>query len=271
MIHSDFHRFALFPLYIPIETKAILSLLPILQVRFRSTFFHHFRSTFSCDEKPLSAAAGTTLSSVLDNLRKIDGASKAGIFTVLKRPILKHDAMNDTTTRSSSISSNSRPSLSHSASGSFDGSSSSSTSVPKAVPVVGKDKLLTYTMHHVPAPGVVFKSSEPKRPWQHGILSREEAEKKLREAGAESGIFLVREKEDGTFAISLCHAKNCISHFLMTPSANGWIINNVLLSPRQDTLDGVISALKREIVAPLPIRLIRAIPPLSAEGVGANC
>lgn len=64
-------------------------------------------------------------------------------------------------------------------------------------------------------------------------LGREEAEQLLRQNGASMGMYLLRRKGPGAYALSLCVARGAISHFLLTRSRSG---GEFLL--QEDTLVG---------------------------------
>lgn len=55
-----------------------------------------------------------------------------------------------------------------------------------------------------------------KQDWFHGVISRIEAESRLKKCGCTSGMFLVREREKspGTFAIGLCN-EGSVFHYLL--------------------------------------------------------
>lgn len=66
---------------------------------------------------------------------------------------------------------------------------------------------------------VTFDFDESKfmgEPWYHGNISREEAEKRLREHGVEDGLFLVRNSSHGvsSLAISVAHGEKILHHKL---------------------------------------------------------
>ena len=61
-----------------------------------------------------------------------------------------------------------------------------------------------------------------KQAWFHGVISREEAETRLKAYGCTNGLFLVRERDKtkGTFAIGLCH-DGSVYHYLLNADSAG--------------------------------------------------
>ena len=70
--------------------------------------------------------------------------------------------------------------------------------------------------NHIPFEKMLGMLLHAKQAWFHGVISRDEAEKRLRKCGSTNGLFLVREREKtkGTFAIGLCH-DGSIYHYLL--------------------------------------------------------
>lgn len=61
-----------------------------------------------------------------------------------------------------------------------------------------------------------------KQPWFHGIIPREEADRRLDTNGCEDGLYLIRERGQpkGTYVLGLCNS-NKIYHYLFEENAHG--------------------------------------------------
>jgi hypothetical protein len=76
--------------------------------------------------------------------------------------------------------------------------------------------------NHVPFEKMLGMLLHAKQSWFHGVISRDEAESRLRKSGCKNGQFLVREREKtkGTFAIGLCH-DGSVYHYLLNADNAG--------------------------------------------------
>lgn len=59
---------------------------------------------------------------------------------------------------------------------------------------------------------LIYKSLHEFQPWFHGKIGREEAERRIEEATARDGRFLVRERDNYSYAMCICH-KRTTKHY----------------------------------------------------------
>ena len=71
--------------------------------------------------------------------------------------------------------------------------------------------------------------------WFHGLISREEAERRLHACGFIQGMYLVRERQNppGSFALGLCHDRSVV-HYLFDSDPQGRL--SIKSGPKFDNL-----------------------------------
>ncbi|XP_046850219.1 tyrosine-protein kinase ZAP-70-like [Xenia sp. Carnegie-2017] len=76
--------------------------------------------------------------------------------------------------------------------------------------------------NHIPLEVMLGMLLHAKQSWFHGVISRQEAETRLKKCGGTDGLFLVRERERtlGTFAIGLCF-QHVVYHYLLNADSHG--------------------------------------------------
>ena len=76
--------------------------------------------------------------------------------------------------------------------------------------------------NHIPFEKMLGMLLHAKQAWFHGVISRNEAETRLKKCGQKNGLFLIRErgKTKGTFAIGLCH-DGSVYHYLLNADNAG--------------------------------------------------
>ena len=76
--------------------------------------------------------------------------------------------------------------------------------------------------NHMPFEKMLGMLLHAKQSWFHGVISRDEAESRLRKSGCNNGRFLLRERDKtkGTFAIGLCH-DGSVYHYLLNADSAG--------------------------------------------------
>ena len=74
-----------------------------------------------------------------------------------------------------------------------------------------------------------------KQCWFHGLISREESERRLHSFGTVEGMYLVRERQNpsGSFALGLCHDRTVV-HYLFDSDPQGRL--SIKSGPKFDNL-----------------------------------
>ncbi|XP_030074137.1 tyrosine-protein kinase ZAP-70 [Microcaecilia unicolor] len=117
---------------------------------------------------------------------------------------------------------------------------------------------------------LIATTAHERMPWFHGKISREEAERKLYFGAQPDGKFLLREKENGTYALSIIYGKTVYHYWIEQDKSGRYSIPE---GTRFDTLwqlveylklkpDGVIHSLKEACPNPnIPTGSMAPVPP----------
>jgi phage-related tail fiber protein len=81
------------------------------------------------------------------------------------------------------------------------------------------------------------------QPWFHGSIARQEAEALIDATGSQPGIFLVRSRSDGTYALSQRATRSIKHHILAFNDAGLVTLNAKLLTPSATTIQEAVEVL----------------------------
>ncbi|GAB6031661.1 Tyrosine-protein kinase ZAP-70 [Chamberlinius hualienensis] len=85
---------------------------------------------------------------------------------------------------------------------------------------------------------LVFKTLHESEGWFHGKISRAEAEKRLAKSGHKNGKFLIRERDECSFSLSLSH-NNLVKHYKIDVLPTGEV--GIPDGPRFDNIISLVS------------------------------